>query len=203
MAVWIFDVNETLLDLGALDEPVFGGDTALRRRWFSQMIQSALVTTVTGGYRPFGELGTAALRMVAPEASAEALREALGSAPAWDDVRPALDGLRARGDRLAALTQSMPDVLEAQLAAAGIADRFEAALSVDGAKRFKPAPEPYRYACERLGVAPADATMVAAHTWDVAGATAAGLQAVLVLRPGVVPDPSQPEPRTVGSLLDL
>jgi 2-haloacid dehalogenase len=203
MAVWIFDVNETLLDLGALDEPVFGGDTALRRRWFAQMIQSALVTTVTGGYRPFGEIGAAALRMVAPDASPEALRATLASAPAWDDVRPALERLRARGDRLAALTQSMPEVLEAQLANAGIADLFEAALSVDGARRFKPAPEPYRYACERLGVAPAEATMVAAHAWDVAGATAAGLQAVLLLRPGVVPDPSQPEPRTVGSLSDL
>jgi 2-haloacid dehalogenase len=204
MAVWVFDVNETLLDLRALDEPVFGGDAALRERWFGQLIQSALVTTVLGGYRPFGELASAALAMVAPEASADELAASLSSLPAHGDVRPGLEALRSRGDRLAALTQSKADVLERQLAGAGIADLFEAALSADGARRLKPAPEPYLMACAQLGVPPAEATMVAAHAWDVAGAAAAGLQTVLLARPGVVPDPSQPAPgRTVSSLREL
>ena len=204
MAVWVFDVNETLLDVSALDEPEFGGDSALRRRWFAQMIQSALVTTVTGGYRPFGELGAAALAMVAPDASPDALRSGMTTLPPHPDTRPALEALRDRGDRLAALTQSMPEVLEQQLANAGIRDLFDHALSVDAVQRFKPAPEPYRYACERLGAQPEEATMVAAHAWDVAGAGAAGLQTVLVARPGVVPDPSQPAPgRIVTTLREL
>jgi 2-haloacid dehalogenase len=201
---WIFDVNETLLDLGALDEPVFGGDGALRRRWFSQMIQSALVTTVLGGYRPFGELGAAALAMVAPDADPEALRAGLASLPPHPDTRPALEALRSRGDRLAALTQSKADVLAVQLANAGIDDLFHAAFSADDAGRLKPAPEPYLHACAGLGVSPGDATMVAAHAWDVAGAQAAGLATVLVTRPGVVADPSQPEPgRVVSDLRGL
>jgi hypothetical protein len=48
--VLVFDVNETLLDLGALDphfERVFG-DAAVRREWFATMLQSALLLTVTG-----------------------------------------------------------------------------------------------------------------------------------------------------------
>ena len=43
--VCVFDVNETLLDLRALD-PAFAqvfGDAGVRREWFAQMIQSALV----------------------------------------------------------------------------------------------------------------------------------------------------------------
>jgi hypothetical protein len=50
----VFDVNETLLDLAAMDphfERIFG-DSGARLTWFSQMIQSALVATVTGAYHP-------------------------------------------------------------------------------------------------------------------------------------------------------
>jgi 2-haloacid dehalogenase len=201
---WIFDVNETLLDLAALDEPVFGGDEALRRRWFTQMLQSGLLTTVLGGYRPWGELAAGALAMVAPRASPEALRDAMAALPAHPDVRPALELLRERGDTVAALTQSKADVLAAQLSNAGIADLFDAQFSADAAGRLKPAPEPYRFACTALGVLPADATMVAAHAWDCAGAQAAGLGSVLVTRPGVVADPTQPEPgRVVSDLREL
>jgi 2-haloacid dehalogenase len=198
---YLFDVNETLLDLTALDGPVFGGDEALRRRWFGQLVQSALLTTLLGGYRAFGELGAAALEVVAPEADAERLREGIATLPPHPDVRPALDRLRAAGVRCAALTQNTPDVLRRQLEAAGLADAFELACSADDAGRLKPAPEPYLLAVRRLGLEPAQVTMVAAHTWDVAGARAAGLDTVLVTRPGVVPDPSQPPPgRIVADL---
>jgi hypothetical protein len=47
--VQVFDVNETLLDLAAMDphfERCFG-DARVRQAWFNQMIQSALVATVT------------------------------------------------------------------------------------------------------------------------------------------------------------
>jgi 2-haloacid dehalogenase len=53
--VCVFDVNETLLDLGALDphfEAVFG-DAGVRRAWFLQLLQSALVAAVTGSYSAF------------------------------------------------------------------------------------------------------------------------------------------------------
>ena len=50
--VQVFDVNETLLDLAAMDphfQRIFG-DAGVRLAWFNQMIQSALVATVTGAY---------------------------------------------------------------------------------------------------------------------------------------------------------
>ena len=65
--VCVFDVNETLLDLGALDphfERAFGA-AGVRRAWFLQLLQSALVATVTGAYSDFGQVGAAALQMVA------------------------------------------------------------------------------------------------------------------------------------------
>src|SRR6266496_2006306 len=65
--VQVFDVNETLLDLAAMDahfERVFG-DAGLRRVWFTQMIQSALVAIITGAYSQFGAHALAALEMLA------------------------------------------------------------------------------------------------------------------------------------------
>jgi 2-haloacid dehalogenase len=65
--VCVFDVNETLLDLKALDPHfvrVFG-DASVRQAWFAQMIQSALVATVTNAYADFGTIGGAALEMMA------------------------------------------------------------------------------------------------------------------------------------------
>ena len=48
-----FDVNETLLDLAALD-PLFErafGDAAVRPQWFAQMLQLAFVGSITGRLR--------------------------------------------------------------------------------------------------------------------------------------------------------
>jgi len=50
-----FDVNETLLDLAALDpefERVFGS-AALRQQWFGQMLQLAFAGGLTGRYVDF------------------------------------------------------------------------------------------------------------------------------------------------------
>jgi 2-haloacid dehalogenase len=59
--VRVFDVNETLLDLGALGpqyERAFG-DAATRHAWFGQLLALWLTELVTGEYTPFGTIGGA------------------------------------------------------------------------------------------------------------------------------------------------
>ena len=212
MQVCVFDVNETLLDMAALD-PFFErtfGDAAVRREWFAQMLGLALTATITGEYRPFGEHGVAALEMLGARRGVPVdgtqLREGMTSLPAHADVRPALERLRGAGVRMATLTNSTLEVAEAQLAFAGIRDLFEASLSADSAQLLKPAPEPYRHAAEQLGVPVGEVLLVAAHAWDVAGAMAAGAQGAFVARPGMVLDPRGREPDFVvadlGELAD-
>jgi 2-haloacid dehalogenase len=212
VAVYVFDVNETLLDLGALDEH-FGrifGDGQVRRAWFAQMLQLALVTTVTGPYVNFGRCAMAALEMTAERAGLElaeadraAIRDGMASLPPHPEVPGALRRLRDAGLRMATLTNSTPAVAEAQLTGAGLRDLFEAALSADDVRRLKPAPEPYRMAAERLGVELSEVCLVAAHAWDVAGALRAGARAVFVARPGIVLDPLiDPPPELVVADLD-
>jgi 2-haloacid dehalogenase len=207
--VLVFDVNETLLDLAALD-PLFErafGDAGVRRAWFNQMIQSALVATVTGAYRTFAEVGAAALAMTAEQAGVKlrdedraAVAGRLRELPAHPEVPGALERLRQAGYRLAALTNSTEQVATAQLEFAGIIGLFEQVLSADAVRRLKPAPEPYRYAAQRMGVAVGGVRLIAAHAWDVAGAIRAGCAAAFVARPGKVLDPLvEPPPDVVGA----
>ena len=207
----VFDVNETLLDLAAMDphfERVFG-DAGLRSVWFAQMIQSALVATITGAYRQFGAHAMAALEMLAEQRGVElgdGDREAIAGQmrrlPAHPEVRDALERLRGAGFRLAALTNSTLEVARAQLENAGLIDLFDQVLSADEVRRLKPAPEPYRMAAERLGAGIGEVRLIAAHAWDVAGARHAGCAAAFVARPGKALDPLAEAPDVVGSDLD-
>ena len=209
--VLVFDVNETLLDVAALD-PFFAGTfgtAAVRREWFGQMLQSAFVTTITGDYRDFGTLAMGAMGMVAQrhgvmltDDDRQELGAGMRSLPAHPEVRSALERLRGAGFRLATLTNSTAAVAEAQLTNAGLRDLFEHALSADTVKRLKPAPEPYRMAAETLGVPIDQVRLVAAHAWDVAGALNAGCAAAFVARPGQVLDPGGTHPDITGSDLD-
>lgn len=206
--VIVFDVNETLLDLGVLD-PLFIdllGTADARQEWFGQLLQSALVATVTDAYADFGAIGMAALEMVAArhgvvlaEEGRQAVRDGMRRLPPHPEVRQSLERLRGAGLRLATLTNSTAEVGEAQLVNAGLRDLFEQALSADAVRRLKPAPQPYRMAAERLGVEPGDVRLVAAHAWDVAGALRAGCATAFVARPGKVLDPLVPRPDIVGA----
>ena len=204
--VCVFDVNETLLDLAALD-PLFErsfGDASVRQLWFSQMLQSAFVSNITDAYVTFVEAAWAALGMTEERrgvrVSDEDRREILGGLrelPPHPEVPESLDRLRDAGFRLATLTNSAQEVADAQIQNAGLEDRFEEVLSADTAKRLKPAPAPYRMAARTLGIPDRELRLVAAHAWDVAGAMRAGCAAAFVARQPF--DPLVEDPDVVGA----
>jgi 2-haloacid dehalogenase len=204
--VCVFDVNETLLDLAALDplfERVFG-DASVRRLWFNQLLQSAFVATITDAYTTFGVAAGAALNMteerLGVEVSEDDRQEILGGLrdlPPHPEVPDSLDRLREAGFRLATLTNSTQEVAEAQIENAGLTDRFEQILSADTAKRLKPAPAPYRMAARALEIPERGMRLVAAHAWDVAGALRAGCAAAFVARQPF--DPLVEQPDVVGA----
>ncbi len=203
----VFDLNETLLDLSALD-PLFVdafGDKATRRVWFAQMLQLAMSATIVGSYAPFGEIARVALEMTArkrgvalDEERKRRILRGMSALPAHGDVAEGLRRLREAGYRLAVLTNSTETVARAQLEAAHLDGFFPSVLSVDPVRRFKPAPETYAYAARSLGVAPADLMLVAAHDWDVAGAMHAGLAAAFVARHGTALNTLEAAPAIVA-----
>ena len=208
--ICVFDVNETLLDLGALDphfERVFGGASA-RQAWFGQFLTSWLTAMVIGVYQDFGTIGGSALEMVAErqgvDLSDEDKQQILGGMqelPPHPEVEENLGRLREAGIRLAALTNSTQQVADTQIDNSGLRDYFEQVLSADAVQRLKPAPEPYRMTAESLGVEIGQVRLVAAHAWDVAGAMQAGCAAAFVARPGMVLNPLFERPDVVGANL--
>ena len=74
--------------------------------------------------------------------------------------------------------------MQTQLANAGLTELFSRNLSIEDIHIYKPDLRTYRWAAEQMGIRPEDGVLVAAHGWDVAGAKAAGFQAVFVARPG-------------------
>ena len=208
--VILFDSNETLLDLAALD-PHFArafGDAALRRAWFTQLLQLFLTATVVEQYEDFATLADAALDIIATLRGAtlgthdrHAIQDALLHLPAHPDVRPALERLHATDLRLAVLTNSTAAMANAQMAHARIDDCFEVVLSADAVRRYKPSREAYTYAARRLDVDLGEIRLVAAHGWDVTGALAAGCCAAFVGRPGQVLYPHGARPDIVGATM--
>jgi 2-haloacid dehalogenase len=202
-----FDVNETLLDLSALDEP-FGtvlGNPALRPQWFALMLQLSFVGGLTGRYVDFSTAQRAALAMLGEREGVslrpgdiDALVDRMSSLPAHPEVPAALAALARTSLRMVALTNSVQRVAEAQLANAGISQHFELVISADSVQHLKPAPQPYHAAADRTGVSIADVRLVAAHAWDISGALSAGCQAAFVARPGMVLSPLTDRPGIVG-----
>lgn len=205
--VLVFDVNETLLDLSALD-PLFVrvfGDAGVRERWFEQTIQSALVGEVTGSYADFSRVAEAALEMVAARGGVTltggdkaAILGGVRALPPHPEVKEALTRLQAAGMRLAALTNSTLDVAEVQLEHAELTPYFERILSADSVQHLKPAREVYEHAARAFELPSSQLRLVAAHAWDLAGALRAGYAGAFVARPGKVLDPLAPRPDVVG-----
>lgn len=148
----------------------------------------------------------AVLRDALPEAAAAipvdalvpTLLEAIRFEP-YPESAPVLDALRARGLRLAVVSNwdvSLHDVL----AATGLAARVDAVVTSAELGAAKPDPAPFRAALAALGTEPAAALHVGdTLAEDVAGARAAGVRAALLDREGR----GDPAPDGVAVLRDL
>ena len=203
----VFDVNETLLDVGALApqfQRVFG-NAGVAQEWFSNVVLYSQVATIAGPYVEFGTIARGALDMTAvahgvtlAPTDRDGILRGLVSLPVHPDVPDGLQKLRASGFRLITLTNSAPAAVEQQLKNAGIGEYFERSFSVDAVRKFKPAAEVYRLVATELQVAPPQLRLVAAHAWDVLGAMRAGCAAAFVKRPGKALFPLADTPDIVG-----
>lgn len=201
----VFDVNETLIDMSALD-PLFAdafADKSIRRVWFAQTLQLAFSMTINGEYAPFGDLAKAALEMTArkrgvgiDEERGKRIMRGLAALPAHGDAPAGLERLRAAGFRLAILAQASVALIEEQLERAKMRDYFDVIFSTDQVHRFKPAHEPYAMARERLGGE--RPLLVTTHDWDVAGAMHAGWETAFVARHGMSLNPLAERPTIVA-----
>jgi 2-haloacid dehalogenase len=207
----VFDVNETLLDLGTMEptfERIFGERSAMRL-WFANFIMYSAALTVAGCYVPFTDIGSAVMKMLADtrgikigDKDGQELTEKFSTMPPHPEVPAALRKLRDAGFRLFTLTDNLLEVQTRQLEHGGIIDLFERRFSADGVKHHKPSRQAYGYVERELTVEPSQLCLVACHTWDTLGAVAAGWKAALIKRAGDDILGVGPQPQIVGNDLN-
>lgn len=212
----LFDINETVLDLASL-KPKFEdalGDGAVASTWFAMLLHGSTVCALTGVQTGFAELAGLMLDRLASlhgrTLSDETRSGILGSfarLPPHDDVRPALETLRAHGYRTVAFSNSSLNLVTDQIANSGLTPHFDVVLSVEETGSFKPDAKVYELAAARLGRPIGDLRLVAAHDWDTHGALTAGMQAAYLDRSGAPYNPLYRRPEITATdmrqLVDL
>jgi 2-haloacid dehalogenase len=191
----VFDAYGTLFDVhsvGALAESLFPGKgAALSQAWRTKQLEYTWLRSLMDRYEDFNrvtadslEWAIAAMRIVAGEGAKKALVEEYRRLAMFPEVPAALETLAASRP-LAILSNGHPGMLEAVVDHNGIRSRFRGGiLSVDSAGIFKPHPDVYRIAEERLGVPCALLGFVSSNGWDAAGAKSYGFRAIWVNRAG-------------------
>ncbi|MCG8988980.1 phosphoglycolate phosphatase [Delftia acidovorans] len=101
-------------------------------------------------------------------------------AEVYPGVLEGLQALRARGLRLACLTNKPLSFARPLLAQKGLAPLFEQVFGGDSFERKKPDPLPLLKTCEALGTSPARTLMLGDSSNDAQAARAAGCPVVLV-----------------------
>jgi 2-haloacid dehalogenase len=169
----VFDAMGTLFDLAPVRERL---GAAATEAWFERILHSAATLTMLGEFVPFAELARTTLATTAAKLGIDAdqsdVLAQLPQLPPADGAREVLE----RVEHAFVLTNGGREGGEKLLENAGLADLFERVFGVDEVEASKPDPRPYRLVLDELG----EATLVAAHAWDCAGALRAGMSAVWV-----------------------
>jgi 2-haloacid dehalogenase len=191
-----FDCYGTLVDwdggVSAQLERLFGAEAAPRLLARYHEVEPGLQAEVpTPSYR---DVLTRSLEAIATEegialdGEADALARSLPSWPAFPEVRPALEELRARGWSIAVLSNTDPDFLDASLANVGVPVDLKVVASAIGS--YKPAPGHWEAFFAETGADPARHVHVGASLFhDVSPCAELGIPCVWIDRLGEGPDP--------------
>lgn len=191
-SIFVFDAYGTLFDVHAAiarfrDDAGPDADR-LSDIWRAKQLEYTWTLTLAGHYRDFWTLTERALDYAlarvpsVDKALKPKLLDAYFTLGAFADARATLDRLKAQGHRLGILSNGSPKMLDGAVEAAGMSTMFEAVLSIDAIKMFKPRPEVYALVTGRFKCAPADVSFVSSNRWDVMAGTSFGFRSFWVNR---------------------
>ncbi|MGW5016736.1 HAD-IA family hydrolase [Streptomyces cacaoi] len=175
----VFDVLETLMDLAPMSARFAQvGFTGLLRPWFLRLQRDCMALALSGDSPDFRTAARQALRVETEQrASEDALDhvlEGFEGLPAHPDAQEALRTLDEAGVRVGCLSVGEEATVRAFLERAELAPYVRELVTAADTGTWKPAPEVYRVAAERMGTSAARTALVAVHAWDCHGAKRAG-----------------------------
>jgi len=184
----VFDAYGTLFDVHAVIRrcEVFwpGKGAALSQLWRAKQLEYTWQRSLMRQYAPFSRLtqealeySCVALQLSLDGSRVEALMQEYRKLEMYPEAALALAKLKVKQ---AILSNGSPDMIEPQVKHSGL--KFYAVLSVDELKIFKPAPEVYQLAVDRLGVSRESIGFVSSNCWDALGAKSFGFRVFWINR---------------------
>lgn|SRR5208283_1466779 len=214
MEACVFDAYGTLFDVDSASRTA--QDTlgekwqALAELWRAKQLQYTWLRGLGGRHADFWQVTGDALDFALSTLHVEdaALRARLMNLylrlDAYPEVPAAIKQLKQSGMKLAILSNGTPAMLSAAAGNAGIADQFDAVLSVEEVKVYKPHPLAYQLACDRLNVTADRICFLSSNGWDAYSAKAFGMRVLWCNRLGQTPEriPQTPDAQ-IGTLAEL
>jgi len=184
----VFDAYGTLFDVHGVirrcEEFWPGKGAALSQLWRAKQLEYTWQRSLMRQYAPFSrvtqealEYSCVALQLSLDGSRVEALMQEYRKLAMYPEVALALAKLNVKQ---AILSNGSPDMLDPLVAHSGL--KFDAVLSVDEVKVFKPAPEVYQLAVDRMRVPKESIGFVSSNCWDALGAKSFGLRVVWINR---------------------
>lgn len=207
----VFDAYGTLFDVSSVAR---GAQDALGERWQAlsdlwrfKQLQYTWLRGLAGHHADFWQVTGDALDFAMSSLGLRdaVLRERLMnlylSIAAYPEVPAMLAALKARGIRLAILSNGSPAMLAAAVGNSGIAKYFDAVLSVESVGVYKPHPEVYGLAPRALDIPRESICFLSSNSWDAYSAKAFGFRVLWCNRFGQAAEriPAKPD----GEIADL
>jgi 2-haloacid dehalogenase len=178
---FVFDAYGTLYDVHSVVtrcESCWPGKGAqLSQLWRAKQLEYTWQRSLMQRYVPFSTVTREALAYACEAlglelsvAQMEGLMGEYFSLSAYPDVADSLQKLKGR--KQAILSNGSPDMLLPLVQNSGL--KFDAVISVDELKIFKPAPQVYELAVHKLNIAKDKIGFVSSNCWDALGAKSYG-----------------------------
>ncbi|HTP60515.1 MAG TPA: haloacid dehalogenase type II [Burkholderiales bacterium] len=207
----VFDAYGTLFDVHSVrarcDAFWPGKGAQLSQIWRAKQLEYTWQRSLMGRYAPFSavtlealEYSCALLGLVAGPMQKSALMDEYRNLAPYPEVPGAL--AKFKGRKLAILTNGSPDMIDPLVKSRGMEKTFDAVLSVDVLKVYKPATAVYELAMNRLQLPREDIGFVSSNCWDALGAKTFGFSVYWINRTGAPIDRLGVQPDRIVSGLD-
>ena len=187
------DVYGTIIDpFGVrqhLERLIGDSAEAFATLWREKQLEYSFRRALMRSYEPFSTCTRQALIycskafgvQISPQAERQLL-EQYTRLPAYPDAKPAIEKLKLKVRKLVAFSNGEEKVVRELLANGGMSHSFDAIISVDEVRSFKPDPRVYQFLATRLEQDLSAIWLVSSNPFDVIGAKNAGLRAAWIKR---------------------
>lgn len=189
---FVFDAYGTLFDVGSavarLRDSVGDEADRLSALWRQKQLEYTWLRSLMGEFADFWTVTGDALDFAMDQTGKKdpALRaklmETYLSLDTFPEVVSTLKALKDQGHKLAILSNGARHMLISAAKSSGILSLFDQILCVDDLKTYKPHPDVYQLAVDKLEVEPGEISFQSSNGWDIAGAGHFGFRTAWINR---------------------